>query len=463
MSTTATPSLQDVLKQLETLTLTVQHMVAEQEGTPEKKVFSALERKDWQVLNTLIHAGFSGAVLNNKGETMAMAAVRAGDVYFANVMLAHGKPKVDVNARNPAGETALHIALRTGAFNVARRLLQEEALDPNVKDTNGMTPLMALAESKYNGRSTAPVVTDDEILRLLVEKGADHAMTNNAGKTARDIASAGKLYLIQGLDKAAEGAVAKGWKSRQPAGKKPDHAFTIPKGSVKDAFNTAVPAAAQALQNYVLENPKKKDLIEADKVLAALAMETISESNRKSLYPVDLEEYIADDYLQPENRELFNVIKGQSKYGIGVVALRVLGSDDKPEDLLVIEDQMRRKMYVLGNDAIDATLQTKMLENGVTYGAKSNAWTADAIDDFVRDAFRFRADQRLTDGTSTGLDTLYKGIAAICEMSHGTGKETLGQLLVDQRSTCAVFTSIVKPPEPKPVKAAAAKAPGGKA
>jgi ankyrin repeat protein len=60
----------------------------------------------------------------------------------------------DVNAVNPAGETALHIASSQG-YDTVVRLLAEHGADLNVRNKRGLTPLGVLLRRTGDGASTA--------------------------------------------------------------------------------------------------------------------------------------------------------------------------------------------------------------------------------------------------------------------------------------------------------------------
>jgi len=68
---------------------------------------------------------------------------------------------IDANSRDPQGQTALYLALRSGAFGVAEALLAEPTLDVNAVNAADETPLM-IAALKGQG----------DWARRLLERGA---------------------------------------------------------------------------------------------------------------------------------------------------------------------------------------------------------------------------------------------------------------------------------------------------
>ncbi|MFZ2955479.1 MAG: ankyrin repeat domain-containing protein [Candidatus Ozemobacteraceae bacterium] len=83
---------------------------------------------------------------------------------------------VDVDARNNAGETPLHIAARQGTFGMVK-LLTERRGNPNLQNSSGSSPLH-LATGKF-----AAIVAG-----VLLYAGADPLLKNQEGKTPVDVA-----------------------------------------------------------------------------------------------------------------------------------------------------------------------------------------------------------------------------------------------------------------------------------
>jgi ankyrin repeat protein len=141
-------------------------------------------------------------------------------------------PAVDVDVRNPQGETPLMLALLKGHFEWAKQLAAREA-DINKPDwaplhyaaahvgsqaveqvkwllqehayidaesPNGTTPLMMAAQ--YGS---------DQVVKLLLEEGADPSLKNAVGLRALDFALKGRRPTAQDL-------LAEAWRGKRPAG-----------------------------------------------------------------------------------------------------------------------------------------------------------------------------------------------------------------------------------------------------
>lgn len=86
----------------------------------------------------------------------------------------------DVYARDSDGDTPLHCAAYAGLLEVARLLLLERNVDVNSRSEKGLTPLHQASEGGKEGNS--------DVVRLLLDHGADAQACNLDGQTASDVA-----------------------------------------------------------------------------------------------------------------------------------------------------------------------------------------------------------------------------------------------------------------------------------
>ncbi|MEQ1757277.1 MAG: ankyrin repeat domain-containing protein [Vicinamibacterales bacterium] len=114
-------------------------------------------------------AVLTSVALGAAGDQRLIQAVKAGEVRTVQTLLAQ---RVDVNATEPDGTTALHWAVHNGDVALVERLLRAGA---NVKTTNlfGVTPL-----------SEASVAANTAILAALLKAGADVNARTSDGQTA---------------------------------------------------------------------------------------------------------------------------------------------------------------------------------------------------------------------------------------------------------------------------------------
>lgn len=67
-----------------------------------------------------------------------LLACENADINLAREMLKEG---AENEARNSSGESALHLAVKSGSNRMVEYILQEMGLNPNVRDAFGRTPL----------------------------------------------------------------------------------------------------------------------------------------------------------------------------------------------------------------------------------------------------------------------------------------------------------------------------------
>jgi len=130
----------------------------------------------------LLSRGFVGVCLIGIAGT-----VHAGDVEALYEAAGHGDAArvttlldggTDVNGRTESGSYALNNAAVENAVDVMRILLDRGA-DPNVQNSQGDTPL--ICATKYAGGNPATV-------KLLVDAGTNPTIRDKKGKTAMDYA-----------------------------------------------------------------------------------------------------------------------------------------------------------------------------------------------------------------------------------------------------------------------------------
>lgn len=172
--------------------------------------FSAVKRNNLSAVLALLLRGFDVNTLDDKGQHALHVALRDDAIAVASYLA--GLSSVNVNALTPQGESPLMIAALRGHLEVAKALLQRGAdvnkpgwtplhyaathVGPNAvalvtqlleahayidaESPNGTTPLMMA--SRYG---------EPEVVRLLLEEGADAKLRNQQKLTAMDFARMG--------------------------------------------------------------------------------------------------------------------------------------------------------------------------------------------------------------------------------------------------------------------------------
>jgi uncharacterized protein len=186
-----------------------------------EEFFIATSIDNDRTVRELLAKGFDPNAMSAKGDVALVMAMKEEAPKVAAALLAH--PKIQLEAANKAGETALMMAALRGNEEWVRRLLERGAavnrpgwtplhyaatgsatqlvallLDKGAQieapSPNGTTPLMMAA--RYGNQESAV---------LLLSRGAKARSTNHAGLNAIEFArGAGRDKLVAQLEKASQ-------------------------------------------------------------------------------------------------------------------------------------------------------------------------------------------------------------------------------------------------------------------
>ncbi len=180
--------------------------------------FKAVEMNDAGTIERLIQRGFDINARDEKGQPALLLVLREGSFRAAEALLR--QPRLDIDAPNAVGETALMMAALKGHTDWARRLMERGAK----VDKDGWTPLhyaasgpeRAMVEllldkgARIDARSpngSTPLMMaarygSEDSVKLLLARGAGRALRNERDLTAADFARlAGRDVLGAQLDK----------------------------------------------------------------------------------------------------------------------------------------------------------------------------------------------------------------------------------------------------------------------
>jgi RNA polymerase sigma factor (sigma-70 family) len=135
------------------------------------------ERRGEDALAVELYRDYCGPNNPDKGGTALTGAVGWNDQEGAKILLDR---KVDVNAQDRDGRSALHQATRWGVE--ITRLLLDHGANVNARDNEGRTALMLAAEG---GRL--------DVAKALLAEGANVRLKDKKGKTALDLVKPGVL------------------------------------------------------------------------------------------------------------------------------------------------------------------------------------------------------------------------------------------------------------------------------
>ncbi|MBV5294067.1 MAG: ankyrin repeat domain-containing protein [Curvibacter lanceolatus] len=192
--------------------------------------FTAIRRNDASTLQTLIRRGFDPNTVDEAGQPGLMMAVDLQSVRAVEALLS--APNIQAEVRNKKGESALMLCAIRGDLALAKLLIEHDA---DVNKT-GWTPLhyaasgttqnqvemvrLLLDNSAYidaaspNGSTPlmmAAMYGRSDVLKVLIEEGADASLRNEKGLTAIDFAQqVGRTANVE--------AIASALRARQPKG-----------------------------------------------------------------------------------------------------------------------------------------------------------------------------------------------------------------------------------------------------
>ncbi|RUR22683.1 Dot/Icm T4SS effector AnkG/AnkZ/LegA7 [Legionella qingyii] len=139
-----------------------------------------VQNDDWNTVSKILR-------LHNKSPVISQSELEHAFFYAAacnrsNIMnQLRNIPKIDINIPCNKGRSPLGIACEYGNESVVQLLLRDKNIKVNIKDTKEMTPLMLACKSYYTQKNPA-------LFRLLLDAGANIALTNLNGETAYEIA-----------------------------------------------------------------------------------------------------------------------------------------------------------------------------------------------------------------------------------------------------------------------------------
>ena len=151
--------------------------------------FQAAREGDEKTLEEFFAAGRPVNEKNARGDTLLTVAAYAGQEKAVAVILS--QPKLEIDAKNKMGLTALAAAAFKGHVEIATSLIKAKA-DPNAKNDSGQTALMFAA-------LTGKV----KMVEYLVSVGADANAKDKGGNTPLSLAKTqGAVEVVKVLEKA---------------------------------------------------------------------------------------------------------------------------------------------------------------------------------------------------------------------------------------------------------------------
>ncbi|CUT99311.1 Ankyrin [Echinococcus multilocularis] len=170
-----------------------QHGSTKRGGESGENLLRAARAGDLKKVLDLINSGVNINATNPTGLTALHLAAKEGHTAVVKELILHG---ADVNATSKKGNTPLHIASLAGHLGVVRALLDANA-NPNCQSVVGFTPLYMAAQENHL-----------DVVILLLNKGANQSLTTEDGFTPLAVA------LQQGHDRVVATLLERDTRSR---------------------------------------------------------------------------------------------------------------------------------------------------------------------------------------------------------------------------------------------------------
>ncbi|MGM0123323.1 hypothetical protein IGI37_000689 [Enterococcus sp. AZ194] len=155
----------------------------------ESPLLIATHQNNFEIAKLLIDAGADVNQQDKIQDSPYLYAGAQGRTEILAYMIEHGKP--DQSVRNRFGGNALIPAAEKGHIENVKLLLAEGKVDINLQNYSGYTALIEAIAL----RDGSQVYQD--IVKLLLDAGADRTLKDNSGRTASDYAQAfgyGNIY-----------------------------------------------------------------------------------------------------------------------------------------------------------------------------------------------------------------------------------------------------------------------------
>lgn len=163
-----------------------------QDDELETALIYAVRGNHKNIVKLLLNAGADPNIKNKEGKTAPELAKlkdwfeAAEKNYIGTIQKLVGK--VDVNAKDEQGYTALMHAVANEHENIVKLLLQTPDINVNTQDDDGLTPLM-----------DASSLGNKAIVKLLLDAGADSNIKNKKGQTAFSYAGTAFIPTLKAL------------------------------------------------------------------------------------------------------------------------------------------------------------------------------------------------------------------------------------------------------------------------
>jgi uncharacterized protein len=206
-----------------------------EQGVSRADIFSAIQRNDVVLINSWIANNTNLDVSDYLGNSTVMAALLAGWPRLAHTLLEHTTHPAQINS---LGFRPIHVAAIRDYSTMVDALLEKE-VDIDQTDARGNTALMLAAKDKKT-----------DMLKLLLDRGANHGITNRKNQSAIDFVFAADYPEGQAL--LASYGIGPG--TRGPGTVGPAAAIQLSTVNQLDQFKAAVKQSGDRYADWPLLN-----------------------------------------------------------------------------------------------------------------------------------------------------------------------------------------------------------------
>jgi ankyrin repeat protein len=166
------------------LKLLEEYIALMDQGISRADIFSAIQRNDVVLIDSWIKNGTNLDLNDHLGNSTVMAALLAGWPRLAKTLLDHSTHPAQINS---LGFRPMHVATIRGYETIVIALLDDE-VDIDQTDARGNTALMLAAKNQKT-----------DMLKLLLDRGANYGITNRKKQSAIDFVFAADYPTGQAL------------------------------------------------------------------------------------------------------------------------------------------------------------------------------------------------------------------------------------------------------------------------
>lgn len=166
-------------------------------GKGETALLIALQRSSSEVVALLLAQGADTRAVSKKGVNVIEALLasynprkKGNDEDFDQKAVLLKQYLVALQGANAHGDTALHMAVVKGNLKLVEKICSWPSIDINAQNEEGETPLI----------KAALTAKDTSLLKLLIDKGANKALTTSLGETAYELVKENENLQKSGAD-----------------------------------------------------------------------------------------------------------------------------------------------------------------------------------------------------------------------------------------------------------------------